>query len=137
MGLQAEVDVEADAVRRITSAARRSPCSAFADLLWPPIPDLSELMRLLEGDPGVMFESPRRIVVFQRIGGKLRYYAGGWRSDQSRIVLEQDRIAAEGYEMGVFASVRDALAFAVRYLVQEKRFAAVTVPRKVLHPERG
>jgi len=82
-------------------------------------------------NPGVMFESCRRIVVFQEIGGELRYYAGGWCQDQTRIYLEQGRIWAEGSELGVFQAVRDAVAFAEQYLVEERDFQAIQVPRQV------
>src|SRR4051794_23147838 len=101
MGLQTEVDEDLAAVRRITAVARRSECPMFADLLWAPVPPALAVL----GDPGVIFESPRRVFVFQRIGGELRYYAGGWCPDQSRIHLEQDRILAEGCESGVLALV--------------------------------
>ena len=68
MGLEAEVVANPAAVQRITAVARRTSCPAFADILWPPCPHPLALM----DDPGVMFESPRRVVVFQRIGGELR-----------------------------------------------------------------
>jgi hypothetical protein len=129
MGLQADINAEPELVRRISTVARRSSCPAFLDLHWPPCPGVLVLWE----DPGVLFESPRRQVVFQRIEGELRYYAGGWCPDQARIFLEQDRIAAEGGETGVFASVADALAFAEQYLVEERGLAEVLVPRKVRH----
>jgi hypothetical protein len=125
--LEDEVNAEIGPLRRIIAVARRSSCPVFGDILWLPTPDLLVLM----GDPGVMFESPRRLVVFQRIGGELRYYAGGWCLDQNRIYLEQDRIESEGCELGVFGSVGDALAFAYQYLAEEKEFGAVLVPRFV------
>src|SRR5262245_26389303 len=103
MSLEADVDAEPGAVARVVTAARRSSCTMFVDILWPPCPD----PLALRNDPGVMFESPRRVVVFQRVGGELRYYAGGWCPDQSRIYLEQDRVWAEGSELGVFGSVAD------------------------------
>lgn len=127
MSLEAEVDAESGTVQRITAVARRSSCTAFADILWPPTPPPLAFM----DDPGVMFESPHRIVIFQRISGELRYYAGGWCPDQRRIYLEQDRVWAEGSELGVFGSVTDALAFAEQYLDEERSFAAVEVSREV------
>ncbi len=127
MRLEDDVDVEQAALRRITAVSRRRCCAFFADILWPPVPDPLALTE----DPGVMFETARRIVVLQRIEGELRYYAGGWCPDQRRIYLEQDRIAAEGSESGVFRSVADALAFTEQYLAQERGFAAVQVPRDV------
>jgi hypothetical protein len=82
-------------------------------------------------DPSVMFESLHRVVVFQRIGEELRYYAGGWCPDQDRICLEQDRVWAEGSEQGIFDSVAHALAFTEQYLVDEQGFRAIQVPRQV------
>src|SRR5688572_25632307 len=110
MSLEADVDGEPDAVARITAVARRMSIPAFGDLIWPPCPHPLAMM----DDPGVGFRSPRRAVFFQRIGGELRYYAGGWCSHESRLYLEQDRVWAEGHERGVFESVADALAFAER-----------------------
>lgn len=127
MSFEAEVDADPNAVARITAVARRTSCPLFADILWEPCPH----PLVLVDDPGVMFESPRRVVVFQRVGEELRYYAGGWCLDQAHIHLEQDRMWAEGSESGVFGSVADALAFAERYLVAEQSFAAVRVPREV------
>jgi hypothetical protein len=127
MDLEAEVDAEPDTVNRITAVARQRSCPAFLDLWWDPAPPPLAVL----GDPGVMFESPRRVVVFQRIGGELRYYAGGWCPDEDHIHLEQERVWAEGGESGVFGSVADALAFAELYLVEERSFAAVRVPRAV------
>lgn len=127
MSLEAEVDADSTAVKRITAVARRTSCPVFTDILWTPYPHMLALM----DNPGVMFESPRRVVVFQRIGGELRYYAGGWCPDQARISAEQDRVWAEGSELGVFRSVADALAFALPYLAEEQSFAAAGVPRDV------
>jgi hypothetical protein len=88
----------------------------FADLCWPPFDADAERQRLIERrDAGLIFETDRRVVVIEEHGGELRYYAGGWRSDERRIYLEQDRIEAEGYEMGVFRTLRDALLFSERY----------------------
>src|ERR1043166_278858 len=74
MSLQSEVEAQSATVQRITAVARRSSCPEFADILWPPTPEAMSLM----DDPGVMFESPSRVLVFQWIVGELRYYAGGW-----------------------------------------------------------
>jgi hypothetical protein len=82
-------------------------------------------------DPGVMFESPVRVVVFQRIGGELRCYAGGWCPEPTRRYLEDERIWAEGYEMGVFGSVADALAFAEQYLAEGRSLASIEAARAV------
>jgi hypothetical protein len=131
VSLQAEVDGPPLSVERITAVARRSPCFGFADLMWSPTPDMQTLTNTLMDDPGVLFETDQRVVVFQRIGGELRYYAGGWCLSRDRIVAEQHRISAEGCELGVFGSVADALAFAEGYLVAEQSFAALRVPRDV------
>jgi hypothetical protein len=104
----------------------------FADLCWPPFDCEAELRRLVEGhDPGVMFETVSRVVVIEEHGGELRYYAGGWPSHESRIHLEQDRIEAEGFEMGVFPSARDAVHFAERYLARKQALQDIETPRLV------
>jgi hypothetical protein len=69
MSLEADVDAYSTTVQRITDVARRTSCPAFADILWEPCPHALALI----DDRGVMFESHRRVVVFQRIGGELRY----------------------------------------------------------------
>src|SRR5262249_31766418 len=77
MDLQAEVDKEQDVLQRIPAVARRWPCGPFADLLW----DELDFDVALSNNPGVIFESPIRAVVFQYVRGELRYYAGGWSPD--------------------------------------------------------
>jgi len=72
-------------------------------------------------------------VVIEEHGGELRYYAGGWRSHESRIHLEQDRIWAEGHELGVFASPREAVRFAERFLVRGQALQEIDMPRLVRH----
>lgn len=129
MDVQAEVDGD-EAVRRITAVARRSACPLFLDLLWGDSP--RDLLAIC-ANPGVLFESPRRCLVFQYISGELRYYAAGWCPDQNRLHLEQDRIEAEGWELGVFATVRDALAFAEQYLVEERAIQAIEAPSQIRH----
>jgi hypothetical protein len=115
----------------VTAVARCGDCSVFADLMWPPF-DESDMRRVIaEEDPGVILESPRRVVVVQRIGGELRYYAGGWCLEPSRIYLEQDRVWAEGSEQGTFATVADAVAFAEWYLAAERAFCEIPVLRQV------
>jgi hypothetical protein len=84
-----------------------------------------------------MFETALRVVVFRRIGGELRYYAGGWCPDETRIHLEQDRIWAEGGESGVFGSVADALAFTEQYLAEGRSFADVHANRAVRYCHDG
>jgi hypothetical protein len=106
----------------------------FADLCWPPYDWEVERARLIEGRPaGVMFETASRVVVMEEHSGELRYYAGGWRSHESRIHLEQGRIEAEGYEMGVFPSPRDAVLFAERFLACEQALQDIETPRLVHH----
>jgi hypothetical protein len=106
----------------------------FADLCWPPFDSEAELQRLTKGsDPGVIFETVTRVVVIEEHSGELRYYAGGWRSHESRIHLEQDRIWAEGYEMGVLPSPREAVLFAERFLAREQALQEIATPRLVHH----
>lgn len=108
----------------------------FGDLCWPPFDPKAELQRLIEGrDPGVMFETASRLVVIEEHSGELRYYAGGWRSHESRIHLEQDRIEAEGYEMGVFPTPQDAVLFAERFLARKQALQDIGTPRLFYHQQ--
>src|SRR5262245_24048053 len=114
----------------ILSVATCRESGLFADLCWPPFDPELELPRLIAGrDPGVIFESATRVVVVEEHIGELRYYAGGWRSHESRIHLEQDRIEAEGYEMGLFRSPRDAVLFAESFLARELSLQDIETPR--------
>jgi hypothetical protein len=130
MNVQAEVDCEREKVGRIATVARRSACPSFGDLLgWG---EDSVDPYVLNDNPGVMFESARRIVVFQEICGQLRYYAGGWRSDARRIHLEWERMEAEGFERGIFGTVPEALEFTELFLVETLPLQAIDVPRQLL-----
>lgn len=130
MDVQAEVDQERERVHRITAVARRVSMSMFRDLYgWEG--DVPDDAIALTKDLGVMFESSHRVVVFQQVCGELRYYAGGWCPDQNRIYLEQERILAEGSALGVFETVQHAPIFTEEYLVDERDFRAIQVPRRV------
>ena len=131
IGLREEFAEHHQPFTAVTAVARCRDSSCFADLMWPPFGE-PDMRRLIAGeDPGVILESPRRIVVVERIGGELRYYAGGWCPDENRIYKEQDRVWAKGSEQGVFANVADAMAFAESYLVAERGFRDIAVPRLV------
>lgn len=125
MSLEVDVDAEPELLQRVTAVARRSSCPLFCDLSWPPSPSAAVLLE----DPGLMFESPRRVFVFQRFGEELRYYAGAWSPNDA--LVHQERVEVEGSEAGVVRTVLDALAFAEQYLVEERCFVAVSVPRDV------
>jgi hypothetical protein len=131
--LQAEVKLEHAAMQRITTVARCSSCPSFADILWGGGIDPFALHR----NPGVMLESPRRVVVFQYVNEELRYYAGGWTRDPGKnpddFRAEDERKLAEGSESGVFATAHDALAFSEQYLVDEQAFSSIQVPRQVCY----
>src|SRR5690242_10545129 len=108
MGLRERLAGCQDAFNAVVGVATYRDSLFFGDLCWPPFDWDAELARMVEGrDPGVIFETASRVVVIEQHGGELRYYAGGWASHESRLHLEQDRIAAEGYELGVFPSPRD------------------------------
>jgi len=116
--------------RALRSVARCSDSAGFPDLLWEPIDWVVEWPRMRDTtDPGVMLESPRRVVVVDTISNELRYYAGGWYSDQSRAHLEDDRFMAEGSEQGVFPSLAAAVTFARRYLVDTAPLQEIDIPR--------
>jgi hypothetical protein len=137
MDLQAELNEEHERVERIMAVARGSFTPVFCDLYWG---DCQLDIVSLERNPAVMFESARRCVVLQYIAGELRYCACGWCLDQDRRYLEEDRIETEGVERGAFAAVRTALAFSAEYLVKERAFPAIIVPRRVFSAtwlERG
>jgi hypothetical protein len=106
----------------------------FADLCWPPFDSEAELQRLVEGrDSGVIFETATRVLVIEEHNGELRYYAGGWPSHASRIHLEEDRIWADGYEMGVFPSPHDGILFAERFLGRKQALQDIETCRLVHH----
>lgn len=118
--------------RVILSVARCSDSAGFLDLLWEPFDYAREWPRMRDmTDPGVMLESPRRVVVVDTISDELRYYAGGWYSDQSRAHLEEDRFHAEGSEQGVFPSLEAAVTLARRFLVDAAPLQEIDVPRRL------
>ncbi len=108
----------------------------FCDLCWPPFDFEAEQRRLIEQrDPGVIFETARRVVVIEEHNEELRYYAGGWCPDQDRIYLEAARIEAEGYELGVLRTLKGAVLFTKSYLARERPLQEIQVPREVRHRE--
>lgn len=129
MDLLARFEQETESMPRIKAASRCSLTPVFGDLMWGE-QDL-RLDDFLES-PGVMLETTRRICVFQHIKCELRYYAGGWNpyatTDPDFFVADQDRVLAEGHEIGVM-SLPDAITFADLYLLVEKPFSAIQVPR--------
>ena len=80
-------------------------------------------------------EGASRVVVIEEHSGELRYYAGGWRSDESRIHLEQDRVVFRGREAGP-AEAR-VQAFEGPQLLQPFAFSAVLDPARRNQPLRG
>jgi len=134
VGLREQLAEDKPAFDAIVAVATCRDSLFFADLCWPPFDSEAELRRLARGDdPGVIFETVSRVFVIEEHSGELRYYAGGWRSHESRIHLEQDRIEAEGFEMGVFQSPREAMVFAECYLAQGHALQDIEVPRLVRH----
>lgn len=114
----------------ILSVAACTDMLGFGDLWWEPV-DVDVRERLEQNrDPGIMFETRRRVVVLEVHAGELRYYAAGWGSDQHAIFHEQDRIEAEGSEMGVFPSLDAAVHFAERFLVRMQRIQDIDGPRE-------
>ena len=114
----------------IDAVATYSPSVGFSDVVWAPIDWDEGLPRMMETrDPGVMFETPTRVVVIEEWAGELRYYAAGWRSDQRCVHLEEDRVEAEGSEMGILPSPEAAVRFAERYLARGEALQEIDVPR--------
>lgn len=122
----------------VLGVATCSDSLGFGNLWFPPFDFEAERCRLIENrDPGVIFETDWRVVVIEEYGGELRYYAGGWCPDQQRIYLEQDRIEAEGCELGIFASTGEAIAFVEQYLVQHQPFPTIKAGRKMRYGTSG
>lgn len=94
MPLAAELDALPDALACVTAAAERSTCPAFGELLWRPRPDMAEV----EANPAVIFESARRVVALQRVGGELRCYCGG--REIGRYDQPDDPVPTERSERG-------------------------------------
>jgi hypothetical protein len=134
VGLQERLAADKKAFDAILGVATCRDSLFFADLCWPPFDSEAELQRLVEGrDTGVIFETATRVVVIEEHSGELRYYAGGWRSHESRIHLEQERIWAEGYEIGVFPLPHDAVLFAERFLARKQALQDIETRRLVHH----
>jgi len=134
MGLRERLAENRQAFEAVLAVATCRDSLFFADLCWPPFDPETERPRWIEGrDLGVIFETGSRVVVIEEHSGALRYYAGGWRSDESRIHLEQKRIEAEGYEIGVFRTPRDAVLFTERYLVGKQALQDIEANREVMH----
>ncbi|MCE9544833.1 MAG: hypothetical protein K8T25_04850 [Planctomycetia bacterium] len=134
MSLRAQLMECRESFKAVAAIATCRDSLLFADLCWPPFDSEAELQRAIEKrDPGVIFETASRVVVIEEHNLELRYYAGGWRSHDSRIHLEQDRIHSEGYEMGAFSTVRDAILFAECFLVHNEAVQDIEAARHVRH----
>jgi hypothetical protein len=134
MGLRERLAENEQAFQATIAVATCRESLDFADLCWPPFDPQVELRRLIENrDPGVIFETTRRVVVIEEHSGELRYYAGGWRSHESHIHLEQDRIWAEGHELGVFPTPGDGILFAEAFLARELALQGIETSRQVHH----
>jgi hypothetical protein len=103
MKLEAKLSQFREPLTRLTSVARMRECASFADICW----DNVDIFALQE-NPGILFETSSRVFVFQEINGEIRYYAGGWGSQQN--------IYTEPNEFGVVESLGDALAYGDQYL---------------------
>ena len=92
--------------------------------------DLNAYICRVQSDtnPGVKFTTSTRIVVFEFHFAQLRYYAGGW-APEEHLAHEHGRIQSEGYELGDFPSVRDALRFTEAYLVDGLPLQDITIDR--------
>ena len=108
-------------LQRLKQHSKCRECSGFADLCWDRL-DINDIMAL-EENPGIMFETNGRVVVFQEIHGEIRYYAGGWGA--------QENIAAEPYEMGVFNDLDNALSFSEQFLIGKLALNAIEAQRRI------
>jgi hypothetical protein len=131
-GLRERLVTDKPAFDSIVAVATCRDSWGFADLCWSPF-DLAEVLQLsAEGRvPGVIFETATRVVVIEEHGGELRYYAGGWSSPESHIHVEDERIWAEGLEMGVLPSPCEAVRFAERFLARGQPLQEIETPRIV------
>lgn len=132
MGLRERLAEYEQPFHAIIAVATCCDSLCFGDLCWPPYDWEAESNRLIERrEAGVIFETTLRVLAIEEHCGELRYYAGGWPSHQSRIYLEQYRMEAEGYEMGVFPTPRDAVLFAERFLADDQALQDIDTPRQV------
>ncbi len=93
----------------ILEVATCRECLGFADLMWSPTDFEAHLERALSHrDPGVLFETPWRMMALEEYGGELRFYAGG----AGTHVYDQPN------ELGVFRSVEDAVQYAEAFLAR-------------------
>lgn len=92
---------------------------SFADLLWDPDMHLEEIETLDRVAIIDSKERPRRLVV-QRVRGELRYWLTTDRDPMSR--------SDEG-ELGVVASVEDAVSLCCEFLDSEARIDNLRTPR--------
>src|SRR5262247_3355641 len=98
MNLFGQLENYSQQVQRLKQEAKCSACKGFADLCWDDVDPF-----VLEQNPGIKFETSNRVVAFQYINGEIRYYAGGWGTQES--------IDTEPNEFGVFSNLSDALSF--------------------------
>lgn len=75
----------------------------------------------LDDDPGVVFETARRLVAVRRVRGELRYDAGGKAGEGEPVIGLSER--------GTFVTVADVLRFAAAYLADGAGLDDVGVPR--------
>jgi hypothetical protein len=137
MGLRERLAEYEQAFQATIAVATCRDSLGFCDLCWPPFDPQDELRRLIENrDPGVILETTKRVVVMEEHGGELRYYAGGWRSHESRIYLEQDRIWAEGHELGIFSTPSDGILFCEAFLAREVALQDIETPRLIHHRQK-
>ena len=133
MNVYNEVEREKELLEKILVVADRKESLGFGDLFRGGDDLHKHIERLKRNeDPGVQFTTSTRTLVIEFHSGELRYYAGGWPSSEAKLYEEQFRVAAEGYELGNFPTVQDALRFGEKYLAVQEALQNITVPRKVL-----
>jgi hypothetical protein len=126
MGLREQLAADPEPFGAVVAVASCRDSLWFADLCWPPYEWEAELQRVIENrDPGVIFETKTRVVVFEDHGGELRFYAGGWGED----------VYDHPHELGVFRSAGDAIRYAEAFLVRRLHPEQIAVPRGVLSVE--
>jgi len=133
MNVYSEIEHQEELLHNILAVADRKQSLGFADLFHPGDDMPGHIERIKRNDdPGVKFTTSTRTVVIEFHSGELRYYAGGWLSSQADPYNEQDRVLAEGCELGSFRTLQDGLRFTERYLAGLEELQQITVPRHVL-----
>lgn len=130
--------------RRLVIAGQARIVGMFLELMWDPFHELAAVIRsagasaavqaMMEKDPAFVVEGVSRFVALARLGGEIRYFAApipkGTRGAERAAAIEEE---PERSEIGVLASVEDAVSFVNEYLLGGT-FEQLSVKRRVRLP---